>query len=68
MAQETLEEAERDQLFTTSQGEVCSFSIGADEIDAVAFKLWRHSQCSNLMTDECQCCKGAAQECFVTCR
>jgi hypothetical protein len=65
MATNTFQEP---QFQLTSQGEVVPASLQTEEIDAVAFKLWRHASCLNMMADECECCKGAAQECFVTCR
>jgi len=67
MDAETVQEAENDRLFSTSQGGVLNFGFEVREIDSYAFKLWRHGQSFNLMADECQCCKGAAQECLVTC-
>jgi len=65
MATDLLEEPE---FLVTSQGEVITLGVEEEEIGVVAFKLLRHAQCVNMMDDECECCKGAAQECFVTCR
>ncbi len=62
------QEPDSNQFYTSSQGEVLPTESAATEVDDVAFKLWRHAHCFNLMADECECCKGAAQECFVTCR
>jgi hypothetical protein len=59
---------EEPEFMVTSQGEVIPLSFEAEEVGVVAYKLWRHAQCVNMMADECDCCKGAAQECFVTCR
>lgn len=59
---------EESQFQLTPQGEVVPSSLQPEEVDVVAFKLWRHASCFNVMADECECCKGAAQECFVTCR
>jgi hypothetical protein len=65
MATDILEELE---FSVTSQGEVFTLGSGEEETGVVAFKLLRHAQCVNIMDDECDCCRGAAQECIVTCR
>jgi hypothetical protein len=66
MAINTLEEA--DQFFINPLVEIFLSGFPLKDIDSYAYKLWRHGQCFKLATDECQCCKGAAQECLVTCR
>jgi len=58
---------ENSQSNPALQKEVVSYGPEAGEVDIVAFKLWRHGQCFEMMDDDCECCKGAAQECLVTC-
>ena len=65
MASDTVQEP---QFLSTSQGEEIPSGLEATEVDVFAYKLWRHANCVGMMSDECECCKGAAQECFVTCR
>ena len=68
MALATIEELESDQLPVPSSWETPPMDFAAEEIDIVAFKLWRRANCLDLTRDDCRCCKGEALQCYATCR
>jgi hypothetical protein len=49
-------------------GEALPSSLATDEMNSVAFGLWRRANRVGMIADECECCKGEAQQCYATCR
>jgi hypothetical protein len=65
----TVKELESDRLQVVAQREVPLSSFeAAEEFDLIAFKLWQHASCPEMIGDECWFCKGEAQRCYATCR
>lgn len=68
MAIDTVQELESGQLFVASQGEAPPSSFAAEEIDIIAFRLWRRASHLYMVGEDCGCCKGEAQQCYAACR
>jgi hypothetical protein len=68
MAIGTVQEPDRDQLLDDSQAEARLFNFTAEEMDIIAFRLWRRASSFNVVAEDCGCCKGEAQQCYAACR
>jgi hypothetical protein len=68
MAIGTVQEPDRDQLLVDSQAEAPLFNFTAEEMDIIAFRLWRRASSFNVVAEDCGCCKGEAQQCYAACR
>jgi len=68
MAIGTAQEPDWGKLLVDSQGEASLLDFAAEEMDIIAFRLWRRASSFNVVAEDCGCCKGEAQQCYAACR
>jgi len=68
MAIGTVQEPDRGKLLADFEGESPLFDFTAEEVDIIAFRLWRRASISNVAAEDSGCCKGEAQQCYAACR
>jgi hypothetical protein len=68
MAISTLQTPESNALQISSPWETVLAGVGAGELSTIAFELLRRANDLDMAANECGCCKGAAEQCYATCR